>query len=99
MGTNKAALIAALLKHQPWMRPGDARQSLDDIFHPGTGIIADALAAGESVAIQGFGTFKLADVKARKGRNPKTGETIEIPAHRKVTFHPSPALKDRINGL
>jgi len=47
----------------------------------------------EDVAISGFGTFKVKQTKARQGRNPKTGETIQIPAKRKVAFKASKDLK------
>jgi DNA-binding protein HU-beta len=45
------------------------------------------------VAISGFGTFKVKQTKARQGRNPKTGETIQIPAKKKVAFRASKELK------
>jgi len=47
----------------------------------------------EDVAISGFGTFKVKQTKARQGRNPKTGETIQIPAKKKVAFKASKDLK------
>ena len=48
--------------------------------------IAGALVAGDSVALRGLGTFSTAESKARTGRNPKTGEPLEIPAKTKVKF-------------
>lgn len=47
---------------------------------------------GREVTLRGFGTFKSKAAPARTGRNPKTGEAIEIPAHHKVTFKPSKGL-------
>lgn len=47
---------------------------------------------GREVVLRGFGTFKAKLVPTRKGRNPKSGETIEIPEHIKVTFKPSKVM-------
>lgn len=58
----------------------------------------DALVAGESVQIFGFGGFNVKNVPARVGRNPRTNETVEIPASRRVTFSASKTLKDKVNG-
>ena len=59
--------------------------------------MADALAAGESVQIAGFGNFTAKDRPARAGRNPKTGETIQIAASRAAAFSAAKALKDKLN--
>ena len=59
--------------------------------------IADALKNGDKVALLGFGTFEVKEVAAREGRNPKTGETIEIAACKKPSFSASKALKDAVN--
>ena len=48
--------------------------------------IRGALRRGENVELRGFGTFKSKEVAARTARNPKTGESVEVPAHRKVSF-------------
>ena len=58
----------------------------------------DALVAGEGVQLVGFGGFSVKDVAARTGRNPKTNETVEIPASRRVTFSASKTLKDKVNA-
>ncbi len=60
--------------------------------------LANALTAGERVDLRGFGIFEAKATKARKGRNPATGETIEIPASRRATFRPSKELKNRLLG-
>ena len=57
-----------------------------------------ALAEGDSVLISGFGKFSVRKRKAHKGRNPKTGETIILPARKVVTFKVSRVLKERINA-
>jgi DNA-binding protein HU-beta len=60
--------------------------------------IADSLAKGESVTIAGFGTFDVRQRAARTGRNPQSGETMEIPASTSAGFKPGSALKQRLNG-
>ena len=60
--------------------------------------ISEALKAGDKVQLLGFGTFEVKDVAARKGLNPKTGETIDIPACKKPGFSAAKALKDAVNG-
>ena len=55
--------------------------------------IKGSLKKKEDVTISGFGTFKVKETKARTGRNPKTGETIKIPAKKKVAFRASKELK------
>ena len=60
--------------------------------------IAEALQEGADVRITGFGTFEVRQRTARTGRNPRTGEAVEIPATRTPAFKPSKALKDRINS-
>ena len=59
--------------------------------------ISDAINNDEKVDIKGFGSFNISDRKARKGRNPHTGEEIEIKASRVPTFKASKSLKDYCN--
>ena len=59
--------------------------------------IAEALAAGDKVQIIGFGTYEVKTRGERTGRNPKTGETIEIAACKKPSFTAAKALKDAVN--
>lgn len=54
--------------------------------------ISRALKGGDVVSIRGFGTFKVVKREAKRGRNPRTGEVIEIPAHEVVKFTPSKSL-------
>ncbi len=58
--------------------------------------LTDALAKGERVALPGLGVFNVKERKARKGRNPRTGEEITIPARKVVVFHPAKALKEKV---
>ena len=60
--------------------------------------IMDALQAGESVELRGFGRFRLRHRAARAGRNPRTGETIPIPAKAVPTFTAGKALQERVQS-
>ncbi len=60
--------------------------------------VSDCLISGDSITIQGFGTFKLSDHKERKGRNPSTGETMIIPARKAVKFSPGKELSAQVQG-
>jgi len=70
-----------------------AQTMIEDLFE----LIADALAKGEKIDLRGFGTFSTRDSAARTGRNPQTGETIQIPARRVPGFKPGKELRDRVN--
>ena len=70
-----------------------ASDAIDIIFQS----ITDAISNDEKVDIKGFGSFNISDRKARKGRNPHTGEEIEIKASRVPTFKASKSLKDYCN--
>ena len=72
----------------------DARKAVDAVF----AAITDAAAKGDEVSVNGFGKFKVKESAAREGRNPSTGETIQIAASKKLTFGAAKAVKDRLNG-
>lgn len=59
--------------------------------------ITDALAQGDAITLVGFGTFKSSERAARTGRNPRTGQEIQIPAAKTVKFTPGKSLKDAVN--
>ena len=59
--------------------------------------MTEAAKNGEEVSIPGFGKFKVASREARSGRNPATGETIQIAASKKLAFTPAKQLKDSMN--
>lgn len=61
-----------------------------------TETVHDALVEGKDVKLLGFGNFSVTTRDARKGRNPQTGEVMEIPAHKAVRFKPGKALKDAV---
>ena len=60
--------------------------------------IRDGLRRGERVAISGFGSFEPSRREARQGRNPRTGEAVEIAAATNIKFRPGKGLKDTLNG-
>jgi len=72
---------------------GTAERAVNTVFED----IVSALRNGDKVNISGFGTFAVSDRKARTGRNPKTGETIDIPASRSAKFKAGKTLKDTLN--
>ena len=72
----------------------EARELVDSFFEE----LAASLAVGKQVKLSGFGNFDLRDKNERPGRNPKTGETVPIPARRVVTFRPGQKLKARVEG-
>ena len=61
-----------------------------------TGLTKNALVDGEKVQLIGFGNFEVRERAARKGRNPQTGEEIEIPASKVPAFKPGKSLKDAV---
>ena len=74
-----------------------SKADAERMFATITGIILDCLKNDEAVKIAGFGTYKVAKRKARIGRNPRTGEQIQIAASQKVKFLPAKGLKDMFN--
>jgi DNA-binding protein HU-beta len=59
--------------------------------------LGEALANGEAITLVGFGTFKVSERAARTGRNPRTGQEIQIPAAKTVKFSPGKRLKDAVS--
>ena len=89
---NKKQLIAKISSSMNLSKV-DAERQFDGI----TEIILSCLKNDEQVKIAGFGTYKVAKRKARVGRNPRTGEQIQIGASQKVKFLPAKALKEMFN--
>ena len=88
---NKAELINAIVAKSE-MSKKDADVALSAVIDS----IKDALKAGEKVQIVGFGTFSVKQRAARTGKNPATGETIQIAASKVPAFAAGKALKDEI---
>ena len=90
--------LAEKLAHKCDLSKSGAAEIIDCIFstNPGHGIIAIELDAGRDVVITGFGTFATKRRAARTGRNPATGETIQLAAKNYPTFKAGKGLKDRV---
>ena len=78
---NKADLVNSI-SEQTGLSKAKSGQVVDTL----TSVITETLSKGEKVTLVGFGTFTTSDRSARKGRNPKTGEVIDIPAKRVAKF-------------
>ncbi|MFO8069808.1 HU family DNA-binding protein [Alkalibacterium sp. f15] len=88
---NKAELIEKVATSADLTKK-DATAAVEAVFES----IKDTLADGEKVQIIGFGNFEVRDRAARKGRNPQTGEEIQIPATKVPAFKAGKALKDAV---
>ena len=89
---NKSDLIDAIAD-SAGLSKADAGRALDATVDT----ITSALKGGQSVSLVGFGTFSVRDRAARTGRNPRTGETIQIAASKNPAFKAGKALKDAVN--
>jgi DNA-binding protein HU-beta len=92
--------FAAKLADNTDLSKAGARDVIDCIFSTdaGQGIIAVELDAGRNFTVTGFGTFGTRDRKARMGRNPQTGQAIQISAMTVPTFKAGKGLKDRVRS-
>ena len=88
MVLTRAAMVESLF-NELGLSKTDGRELVDIFIEE----LVASLAVGEQVKLSGFGNFDLRDKKARPGRNPKTGESIPIPARRVVTFRAGLTLK------
>jgi integration host factor subunit alpha len=79
-------------------RVGSSKKEACEVVEAVFAIIRQSLRGGDKVKISGFGTFAVNSKKARRGRNPQTGEPITIGSRRVLSFKPSQVLKDRVNG-
>jgi DNA-binding protein HU-beta len=89
---NKNDLVAAVADSSGLSKT-DATKAVDSVFDN----ITAELKRGSDVRLVGFGTFAVAQRKATTGRNPRTGETIQIAASRQPKFKAGKALKDAVN--
>ena len=90
---NKSELIDAIAA-SAGLTKADAGRALDATVDG----ITSALQGGQSVSLVGFGTFSVKHRAARTGRNPRTGDTIQIAASNNPTFKAGKALKDAVNS-
>lgn len=90
---NKAELVDQVAAKSSLSKK-DAASAIDAIFES----IQEALARGEKVQLVGFGSFEVRERAARLGRNPQTGQSMQIRARRVPAFRPGKALKDSIGA-
>jgi len=88
---NKTDLVNAVAEASDLSKK-DAGKAVDAVFET----VMDTLKSGEKVQIIGFGNFEVRDRAARKGRNPQTGEEIQIPASKVPAFRAGKALRDAV---
>ena len=89
---NKAELIEAISKDASL-----PKKDVDAVIKSFTSIVSETLQKKESVQLIGFGTFETSEREARTGRNPATGESIEIAASTVVKFKAGSGLKEKVN--
>jgi integration host factor subunit alpha len=94
MTLTKADLIDQVYATNSEMTKAQSREAVETILS----IIKSKIESNENVLLSGFGKFVVTDKAARKGRNPKTSETMILAARKVVTFKPSGKLRDRANG-
>jgi DNA-binding protein HU-beta len=78
-------------------RTGLAKEDIDKVLKAFTEVVAEELAGDGKVQMIGFGTFETAKRAAHEGRNPMTGEKIQVPASRTPKFKPGRSLKERVD--
>jgi len=89
---SKAEVVKKLKEQAGLSTLAQAEAAYDKLF----AIFGATLKKGDAVSIAGFGSFKVVERKARKGRNPRTGQEIQIPASKAVKFTPSKTLKETL---
>ena len=88
---NKSKLVAAMAE-----KSGLSRKNCEAALDAFVAVTGDALKTGDKVHLVGFGTFEVKERAARVGRNPKTRETVNIPASKHPTFRPGKVLKETV---
>jgi len=89
----KSELIQRLAERNPHLYLRDVEKIVETIFDE----ITDALAHGDRVELRGFGAFSVKHREARIGRNPRTGEAVQVDAKRLPFFKTGKALRERLN--
>jgi len=88
----KKDLIDLLARKIEGLSRKEAEAVLNTVFDS----MADSLAEGEKIEIRGFGSFTVRERKAREGRNPRTGEKVQVPARKVPAFKPGKELKKKV---
>lgn len=90
----RSELLQALAKDNPGLRGEEIEKTVDVFFDE----IAQRLARGGRIELRGFGAFSTRTRDARKGRNPRTGETVAVPGKRVPYFKPGKEMRARLNA-
>ena len=90
----RSELLQALANDNPELRPEEIEQVVDVFFEE----ITQRLAEGGRVELRGFGTFSTRQREARTGRNPRTGEAVDVPAKAVPYFKPGKEMRERLNA-
>ena len=89
----KADLVE-IVAREAEMTKKDVEQLVEIIFDSITGTLNN----GEKIELRGFGSFRVRERSARKGRNPKTGKAVPITSRRVLAFKPSQVVRERVNS-
>ncbi len=89
----RSELLQALAKENPELRIEDVERAVDTFFDE----VTESLSEGGRVELRGFGAFSTRQREARKGRNPRTGDTVEVPEKRVPYFKPGKEMRARLN--
>ncbi|NDK37483.1 integration host factor subunit beta [Pseudoxanthomonas gei] len=91
----KSELIEILSRRQPHLKADDVDLAVKSLLE----MMGGALAHGERIEIRGFGSFSLHYRPPRLGRNPKTGDSVALPAKHVPHFKPGKELRERVSGV
>ena len=91
----KSELIEILSRRQPHLKADDVDLAVKSLLE----MMGGALAQGERIEIRGFGSFSLHYRPPRLGRNPKTGDSVALPAKHVPHFKPGKELRERVSGV
>ena len=94
MTLTKADLVQELYNNHEGITKAQAEVAVESFLR----ISKNCLIGGSDLLLSGFGKFNIRDKKARRGRNPQTGEALILDSRRVVTFSPSGILRNRVNG-
>jgi integration host factor subunit beta len=89
----RSELLQQLARENPDLRADEVEQVVDIFFEQ----IASRLADGGRVELRGFGAFSTRERQARRGRNPRTGEAVDVPAKRVPYFKPGKEMRRMLN--
>ena len=93
----RADMTKADIVETIYQRVGFSKKESAELVETVFDVIKDSLIEGDKVKFSGFGNFVVREKNARKGRNPQTGEEIQLEARRVLTFKPSLVLKNALN--